>query len=324
MNAEDKVSRITLLRAALRERTGNTVLDDLARASILSGVVGDDLELLAVFAEETAPPQAEFDVHLDGGTVVGHETQAKPLGNFMRFASQAVNEIAKSISPIQRLGDRLIVEPGPGSVRLVMRVPLSAETGKTGTEPAFEQPASVETRAIEVLADLFTEAESDAIEDSPLTAAVQRLSPKARTQLRLLAKTARESDWSLVGEVRRRGIPPRTVSLTRRGAARLEEEAQQESQASSEAVMYGVIDGHIRSESLVSFIPEGQRRFKASVMDADLMNQVAHLAAEEGIRVRAVFDVYERMPAGQAEVVRRSYTLKSVQAAPSAEQATLV
>lgn len=321
MNAEDKASRIALLRAALRERTGNAVLDDLSRASILSGVVGDDPELLAVYAEETAPPQAEFDLHLEGGTVVGHETQAKPLGNFMRFASQAVNEIAKSISPIQRLGDRLIVEPGPGSVRLVMRVPLVPETG---TEPAFEQPASVETRAIEVLADLFAEAEADPVDDSPLTAAVQRLSPKARTQLRLLAKTAKESDWALAGEVRRRGVQPRTVSLSRRGAARLEEEAQQESQASSEAVMFGVIDGHIRSESLVSFIPEGARRFKASVMDADLMNQVAHLAADEGIRVRAVFDVYERMPAGQSEVVRRSYTLRSVAPAPGVTQPTLV
>ncbi|MFT4288779.1 hypothetical protein [Nocardioides sp.] len=321
MSADDKASQIELLRAALRERTGNEVLDELSRASILSGVVGEDPDLLAVYAEETAPPQAEFDVHLEGGTVVGHETQAKPLGNFMRFASQAVNEIAKSISPIQRLGDRLIVEPGPGSVRLVMRVPLVSETD---TAPAFEQPASVETRAIEVLADLFTEAEADVVEDSPLTAAVQRLSPKARTQLRLLAKTAKESDWSLSGEVRRRGVAPRTVTLTRRGAARLEDEAQQESQASSEAVMYGVIDGHIRSESLVSFIPEGQRRFKASVMDAELMNQVAHLAADEGTRVRAVFDVYERMPAGQSEVVRRSYTLKSVEAAPGVEHPALV
>ena len=321
MTESDKVQRIALLRAALRERTGSAMLDEVARSSILAGIVQDDPDLLVVYAEETAPAQAEFDIHLDGGTVVGHETKAKPLGNFMRFASQAVNEIAKSISHIDRLGDRLIVEPGPGSVRLLMRVPLVKEPQAVGM---FEQPASVESRAIEVLADLFAEAESDQIEDSPLTAAVQRLTPKARTQLRLLARTTKESDWLLTGELRRRGVSPRTVTLSRRGAARLEEETLQESQAAHPAVMFGEIDGHIRSESLVSFIPEGGRKFKASIMDADLMNDVAHLAAEEGQRVRAVFDVYERTPAGQSEVVHRSYTLRSVEASPTHIQDEIV
>ncbi len=55
---DHKTSRIALLRAALRERTGNAVLDDLSHASILAGVVGDDPELKAVFKEEMSREEA--------------------------------------------------------------------------------------------------------------------------------------------------------------------------------------------------------------------------------------------------------------------------
>ena len=148
--------------------------------------------------------------------------------------------------------------------------------------------------------------------DSPLTAAVQRLTPKARNQVRLFARTAADEGWTIEGQLRRRGSDSRAVQLTPRGAARLVEETRREEEDQSEAVMFGTIDGHIRSQSIISFIPEGARPFRASVMDADLMSVVARLAAEEGIRVQAVFDVFSHIPAGQSEVVRRSLTLRAI------------
>ena len=306
---ETNSERVDRLREALLYSTGDEQADAFLRMTLRASIANEP-DLIAVYDRETAPRQAELDLHLSGDTIHDHEARAKPLGNFLRFASQTVNEISKSISPIGRLGDRLIVEPGPGSVRLQMRVPVASSP--SGQDAIEDGTPTVESLALDVLTSLFEQAEADDVTDSPLTAAVQELSPKARNKVRLFARTARDEGWIIEGRLRRRGTDVRQVRLTARGASRLIDEASREDERREEAVMFGTIDGHLRAESVISFQPEGARPFKAAVMDADLMNQVARLAADEGVRVRAVFDVFSHIPAGQTEVVHRSMTLRRI------------
>jgi hypothetical protein len=183
---------------------------------------------------------------------------------------------------------------------------------------------SAESVALDMLVTLMEQAEVDDLENSALTATVQSINPQARNRVRLLADTIAKSHWTVEGTLARRGASSRMITMTHRGAAHLAEElSRTETVPSSRRSYFGTIDGQIRSESMMQFIPDDGRRFKATVPSADLMNEVARLAGTEGLRVSATFEVFEEIPAGQASYVRRSYALQSIRGAPREHQPPL-
>src|SRR5690349_9647369 len=68
--------------------------------------------------------QTELDLHVTGANVVGHATRADLFGTFVRRSAEAVKELAKDISGLQRHTPGLLIEgTSPGSVRVVLKSP---------------------------------------------------------------------------------------------------------------------------------------------------------------------------------------------------------
>ena len=208
-----------LLRAALQESTGDAKVDDLTRASILAGI-GDDPELLKVFYEETAPAQTEFDVHVPGLEGDPHARALTGSASVSRMGV-AVKEVSKSISDKKRLPVSLrVVGPAPGSVRVVLKAPIPPPDGTAELERTGDGQ-SIESHALRTVATLMDLAERnlETPERSPLTAAAQKLSGRARKSIRSVAASVTAASWEVEGELRQRGRQPEHIRLSPSGAA---------------------------------------------------------------------------------------------------------
>lgn len=300
------------LRAALRELREDTPQNALARQSLLAAVEPMPA-LLAAALEELAWPQAEFDLHLSGEGVVEHSTRADWLGRFVTRVSTAVNEVTKSMSHKKRLTPGLLVlAPSPGSVRVVLRAPLPPKEPQTDNVVGADD-TTAESRALGVVANLFKLSEEEVRDESPLTAAVQSLSPQARQRLRAVTRSVIDADWRIDAELVQRGHRVESVTITPRSAKRLRSELDVEVTTTSQETLQGTIDGQRHSLSTMWFVPVGQARaYEVAVSDFELLTEVTRLSAIENLRVECTFNVFMTVPAGASEATLRSRELVSI------------
>lgn len=306
---------VEAFRAALRESTGYPDADDIGRASLYASI-GDDLDLLAVWREETAPEQAALDLHLTGEGVTDHATSARQFSDFVAGIAAAVKATAKDRLGVRSHTEDLLIDAlQPGSLRVMLRArdPIAADPTITGPG------STIDSDALRGIASVLIHAK-DTTTDSPLTAELGHLPTAARQGLRRAARSAAHAGWDIAGALTQRGYGYSHLALTARAARALERQLSQALPQKTEATIYGQITGTKDIEGLLWFTPEGAgREFRAHITDEDLRRRAVEYQIDHP-RVRAGFDVYESLPPGDDTIIRTSRTLTSLDLAPADQQ----
>jgi hypothetical protein len=303
---------IEQFRSAWLSLEGETgFLADLQRRSLIAAARGAP-HLEAALADLQAPQQAELDLHIAGGSVQGHETLARPFGQFVTRVATAVKEIAKSVGGKERYATKLrVLAPSQGSVRVVMRAPEIRRPHDV--IPGDREYDSLDSLAVKHLAAVLAHADDAQSEDSPLVASIQALRGPARIALRQVARSVEAEGWEIEGVLRQRGHDPSRIRLTPSGASMLIDAASDDVGERQQVTLSGVIDGQRRSLSAMWFQPDSGRAFEAAVTQPGLLDHVAELAALPDQRVRAVFTVFVRYGEADSEHARRSYELTDLE-----------
>lgn len=275
----------------------------------------------------STPGRIEFDMHLDGPTVSGHETSAYDFGIFVMRTADSVKELVKNRLGIRHHSRNLLVAggAGEGSVRVLFREPDRADRQAL----VSESPETAEGQALVYLASVFTAAETSAEESNvlkpdsdPLTAHLASLSVGARLGIARLADALTGGGWELSGVIRR-GSEEEALQLGLYGATILGESARAQLQEEDMQTVAGTLDGWRWSRSELTLITDQGRSLYVSV-PMHLQEQVAELNAspERGVTTRLA--VYRNVVSGTHDAVRTSYVLDSIVAVPelaSAEDA---
>lgn len=263
-------------------------------------------DLNALLTDLKKPLQESLDLQLEGAGVKGHATDASALGKFMFQVSEAVKQIAKSISGRSRWSHNLMsVAPAPGSVVLHFAVPpLTA----VQAEVADTQVASFDAQALRTVANLLVQAEGDA---ETLDAATQSLSPTARAAIRHLAETVVESHWRFSGKLQARGRVTVDLNLSEAGAQRLLTAAKRTDTDVEQVSIPGECDGWTWSTGTLRYLPIGDRPFTASVPPS-LQGAVARFVSQPGTEVVGEFLVTRLFAAGTSRTIRTSHALMDI------------
>ncbi|UZF54348.1 calponin homology domain-containing protein [Gordonia polyisoprenivorans] len=300
-----------LLREALREAGGSSPSDEALRATLRSGVVGDDPILNNVYEQEAGPEQAEADLHLEGPGVESHSTNALQFSRFVSGMSEAVKQTAKFMSGRAAYSNRLLIEGAtPGSVRVVFRVPSQMIPEDQTADPATVA-SSVDSDALRTVVSILGHA-SDTDPNSPLAAELSELPPQARTALRRMVSASEKGGWNLKGAIRQRHIGLTPVEFTHEGVVRLKIELQSTVERRRESHEIGRVDGFRWSLGSLYFIPSRGNPFTAGVVDGDVAHRVTELMADPDQSVSAVFDVVESHLPGDNQRPRVSRILKRI------------
>lgn len=290
----NKQREVDLMLAALRTRTDDPELDQLARYSILSSIVGDPV-LESAATVEVGPEQAELDLHLGGPTIEGHSAKAEPFGIFVARTAEAVKEMSKAkLGRKAYSSDLLISATTPGSLRVVLKSPNRPDKGHTRLEDS--SASNVESDSLRTLAILFAQAGEERTDDADaVSATIQQLPPAARERVRSAVWEVAKSGWTVDGELRQRGVGIVRIHLANDRATRLRDElAQTESTVQRDVKIVGKIDGTRRFTGTMWFQPDrAEKPFVASVTDARLLERVNELNALPDTSVRATFDKYD-------------------------------
>lgn len=314
------------LRAALQYSSGNSFLDDLARGSLLSGVIGDDEELQDVYVQEVGPSQAVLDLHLEGAGVSGHSTNALLFSKFVAGIAETVKETVKAAVNKQRMGSDLLIEAvSPGSVRLVLRapdldeVPAELKRDQSSTERPVS-PSSLQSDALRKVSRLLNLASvGDELENSALEASISTLPKPARTKLNNAMKYALSASWEIQGKIEQRTFGVERVELPKSGAARLRSALSTGDTSKEIVTISGYLDGFKYSTGTVWFEPESHSRFSAAVSDDELLDRVADLMSESHELVSAQFEVTTVLDPNKSSELRKSRSLLSVDRARPAD-----
>ncbi|WP_147441716.1 hypothetical protein [Mycetocola lacteus] len=253
--------------------------------------------------------QSELDLHLEGGSVFGHETDAEPFANFIRAISDACKEVAKQALGRERRKSTLrILAPAPGSVHLVLKVPAPAENG-VQSEQVTRTPTA-DSRSLDMIARVLARSEKaseTAQADDVLSGLTALLPAKAHIALRRAAEVIGSQNWDIEGQLRSvDGFSD--VSVTSAGAARLLAVLTERVETESKTELIGVIDGHRRSRESLWFSTDSHSSFEAAVPDPELFESVAAAAASNS-PVRAVFEVLTVTGGGKNPTERKIYRL---------------
>lgn len=293
---------LELLRASLRETTGDEELDDMLRGSLYARIARDPLKA-KIFREETAPEQVMLDLHLDGKGVAEHATSAARLGAFIQRISEATKETAKHLAGTHGHPQNLLIEGvGPGSVRVILRVPSIPVDPKKPVHPEISTD-SVDSTALRKIAATFTlasSADAPTSEDDPLLGMIQHLPAAARESLRGAAGEAVKAGWEIHGTVQQRRKPELEVIVTKRGADRLRSALKFTPSEPHSEPLLGTLDGFRWSEGIAYFQPDGATRpFAVALVADDVLARVAKLADQRNREVRAVIQTFtEVTPSG--------------------------
>jgi hypothetical protein len=285
--------REELVRAAIREAVESR--DEFALGS-LYGLIRTARDE-QVFREESAPEQVLLDMHLSGPGIKGHATSAQSFATFVRRVSQATKFTARDIAGTAAYAERLLIEGvGPGSVRVVLRVP---DTVKSQTETFDASDVeSADSSALRLIARVFTNASADEGEgEVALVAQVHVFPQSAQRALKSAVTEVLRAGWEVHGELLRRRQPVEEMNLTNAGAAKLHRAIKFSPGAPEREVRVGSWDGHRTSRGIAYFAPnDGQGGpFSAAVRDDNLLRRIAWIGSQrdehgEQVTVRAVFD----------------------------------
>ncbi|UTT51071.1 MULTISPECIES: hypothetical protein [Rhodococcus] len=319
-----------LLRAAIRyERDHFPETADFSLGQMYVSTVQGDVALEHVWEEETAPEQAELDLHLTGPGVLDHSTNADHLVDFVSGINKAMKAIAR-----QRLGMRshprnlLIEGVSPGSVRLVLRAqagpPPNPKTDNNPMPGTERQGTNVDSEALRTIARLFTNA-SDTGGAPSILAEVRDLPQSARQALRKSVEASRKGDWEIDGLIRQRKLGASPVSFTRQGAMVLRQELVEHEYDIERQWSIGTIDGFRRSLGTFYFTPNvGGRSVAVSVFDSGILAKAAALAATEDVQVMAHLETIRALDGpekAKPTTSRLLLDIKSVE--PQPEQAPM-
>ncbi|MDQ0537705.1 hypothetical protein DEJ21_00790 [Curtobacterium sp. MCSS17_006] len=313
----DEKSLEELFRAALREARADADSDLLVGALLSSAVDTPSLQLVA--EEELAPDAAELELHLDGGDVRDHATNAKSFGVFVTSMADASKEYAKSMLRLGAMSAPLRIAPGPGSVRATFIAPMPHEraderhTPLTAgvTDDRVWTESDVYSDSLWAIANVFSNAEPEP-DSAALDGIIQSIPFRARTQLRKVAEQVAARDWQITGRFQKQGLGSHGVSLTSRGAKHLAEQLAVQDVHRTQWNTSGAITGHRWDKGLMFFAADDRARtFAASFESSDLEQRVAQLATVEDRRVEARFTIYTAIGRGVDEG-RRSYVLEAI------------
>lgn len=305
-----------LLRSAFQSSVGESRFAELARTSLRALVDPADDDETQVYLEETAPEQAELDLHLTGSGVLGHATNAHSFSQFVSGISEAVKETAKALAGKGSYTEGLLIEGAAhGSVRLVLRAPqpVTEETPIDGVTNV----TSVDSRALLQVGSLLSHAGEEG-DDSPLLAELRQLPAAARRGLKRASKSADSAGWQIDGVVRQRGRGADRIRLSRDGTRRLISALDDETAETSYERLFAKIDGARQSINSVWFAPDtGGTPIRAGVPDGELLKKVARLGADPDGLVEAVFQVLTSTTSGASPRTQKSRVLVAVEAAPT-------
>lgn len=310
------------LREALRFSSGNSLFDSVARGGIRSEIIGEDIELQNVYAQETGPQQAVLDLHLGGSGVDGHTTNAAHFGKFIVSIAEAVKETAKAAARRERFSSDLLIEgAAPGSVRLVLRAPdpesITLPASELGSQSEVKHDTStVQSSALRQISRLLNLASvEDSLENSTLDAGVSDLPIAARTKLNVAMQHALAASWDIEGNIEQRNFGIEHVALPRNGAAKLKVALSAGERKTTKETLLGTIDGLKYSTGTVWFEPESRAGFSAAVSDEDLLQKAATLMAESKQQVIATFKVTTISDPNKSSELRKSRSLIAIQKA---------
>lgn len=285
-----EASDAELLRLAIREATSESVDANFELGQLYAGFVLGRADLQQTWEEETAPEEAELDLHLEGPGVAVHSTRADHLAAFVSGMNTAVKSIAKQRLGTKRHSRNLLIEgASQGSVRLVLRaepvLPPNPKTDNNTVPDTAQLASSSDSEALRSIARLFTIASATEGEPSVL-AEVRELPNEARKALRRCVEASRMGDWEIDGLIRQRGLGVAPVSFTRSGASVLRRELEDDVYASSVDWAVGTVDGFRRVLGMFYFTPNtGGGPVAVGVQDSAVLTNVTKLAAEEGTQV---------------------------------------
>lgn len=301
-------------REAIRSLRDRDFASDLALGSLLASVANDQRYQM-IAREETAPRAGEMDLHLTGETVIAHSANAASFGIFVQKMADSVKIIARERMGRQRLASDLLVEPGPGSVRVIFRTPDPVPAGAMASEPEDDLWSDPNQQSLALLqvAQLLAAAEPNNPDSDTVDGIVESLPPRARPALVAAVKSISNEEWSLEGEFRQRGLGVQPILLTQAGAARLTVALKVKEREKAELIATGRFDGHRRARSLSWFIEEGTgHEITAVVSTPELMAEVAKYSNDVESRVVATFTVLTTHGPGQNDSGTRSYILEGV------------
>lgn len=302
-----------LLRLAIAEAFDKGGRADFALGQLYAATVAGDPNRERIWLEETAPDQAELDIHLDGGNVVGHSTKAKDFTEFVKAVSGTTKEIAKADAGRGRVTeDILITAPTQGSVRFVLSAPAPPAHNDPG-KPTLEstEASTVVSDALREVATMLQLATADG-DDSPLYSLVSDLSPKARAELRKLTEVTRRAGWTITGTVRQRRFGLDEIHFDPTGADRLASELDAQTTSQRAETLTGQLDGFRRSLGTVYLLPVGRSPLPLAVTNRDLLAKVAEIAADVDAVVEARINVVESTVGKSSTTLRTSRTLTDI------------
>ncbi|MDP5226706.1 MULTISPECIES: hypothetical protein [Arthrobacter] len=290
---------------------------------IRSHVIGDNPQLVDLFDLHQGPRQAELDLHLEGGGVAGHTTDAK---HFLDFTSNLVHAISSASKHVQGYAKSrlplLIEGASPGSVRVVLKsadafVPT---TQMIGAKPLFEDircDTSDSVALREVAYALTGASDADDIGDEALGNALHRLPSSAHRPLKNAIETALTADWEISGTVRQRGIGRRPVSLTKRGANRLKAVLSPARVIEQTEVLEGLFDGYRISESRM-WLHHARRASALPILvpTNDLLQNVIRLGrlreAGNDVSVKVIVKITQKFSQSSGKVMSTARELVSI------------
>lgn len=306
-----------LLRRAVRGARRNPVTADFELGQIYGGLVIGNETLEKVWQEETAPEQAELDLHLGGPNVPAHVTNARLFARFVAGISKTVKETAKAKAGRKSYSERLLVEGAtPGSVRVVFRAPNPAPRYSVDNNPAEGTEAStVDSDALRRVATVFA-LSSDNDPESPLYSELRDLPDPARAALKRIANLTIHAGWEIEGHVRQRHFGADSVTFGPAAAVRLRFELESIPEQVVIETLSGRLDGFRRSLGTVYIIPDIGRAIPVVVQTPELLRTVSALAADPDIRVVATMEVVRATSPDNEKMIRISRTLLEIGRAP--------
>lgn len=313
MSEARKSAYIEIFRRALREAIRTD--DDLSLSSLIASAQGAKI-LTPVLNAELAPVAGELELHLRGETVIDHSANAEAFSELVRRIAAATKHYVKDKARSTKQTSELLVDTGPGSVRVTFKAPSRAVENATTLEIENSNEILVVednySEALRKISVVLANSDPDAPGSEALGAAIEQLPPEARHELAFAVDSVRKQDWQVSGTFAQRGVGAEELSFGRRNAEYLKHQLKAEYTETEMWTSTGRIDGHRWSNGIAYFVPsDNSRTIPASFASAKLQMKAAEIAANENNRIEARFTVHIRR-SRSSSTATRSYELVSL------------
>lgn len=305
---------VDAFRRALRHAT--SAGNEASVVSLLASA--QDLDFLQqIIRDELAPISGELEFHLHGEGVEGHSANADSFSELVRRIAASTKSFVKERTNAKKQGSDLLVDVGPGSVRVTFKAPerkvLNA-TPLTIEKDLEILPVEDEySEALRRISVVLANSDPDSPESEALGAAIEQLPASSRYELAKALEPVRKEGWSIDGTFSQRGLGSKDLHLERRHAEYLRNQLTTVDVETDIWRSTGTLDGYRWSNGIAYFVPSGQSQpIAATFASAVLQSKAALLAAKEDNKVEATFKVYIKhsMTASHA---KRSYELTAIE-----------